>query len=323
VEVRAPSTTLGSVTGSALQVDINLPKTLLAYQSATGKWQPLTPYLFAESGMYELYYYTQDAQTGEKTPMVRGVVYRDKAGNTPPGAVNLVSPADGASSKTSGIFQWNAASDPEHDPFTYTLEIATDSAFANVVHRQEEIPVPSTYLPEGVLSDATRYYWRVKAIDQYGATSTGSQPYSFVTDDTNGLLCILVGAVRSDGGVAISGARVSVGGQTVSSLSNGFYFVQVPAGTLSLTLSANGYQQKVVPLTATAGGVLRSDVNLSAGGAKPGDCDGNGVVSIAEVQSAINMFLGLKPVQACVDQDNSGVVTISEVQKVINSFLGL
>jgi len=57
--------------------------------------------------------------------------------------------------------------------------------------------------------------------------------------------------------------------------------------------------------------------------AKPGDCDNNGIVSIAEVQSAINMFLGLKSPQACVDSDDIGGVSIAEVQKVINSFLGL
>jgi hypothetical protein len=323
VEVRSPSITVGSVTGSALQVDINLPKTLLSYQSASGKWQPLTPFAFTESGMYELYYYTQDAQTGEKTPMVRGVVYRDKAGNTAPSAVSLLSPTDGASMKTSGIYRWNPASDPEQDPFSYTLEIATDSAFTNVVRREEEIPVPSTYVPEGVLSDATRYYWRVKAIDQYGATSTSTQSYSFNTDNTNGLLGLLIGVVRSDGGVAIPGASVSVGGSTVTTLSNGYYFAMVPTGVLSLTFTANGYQKKVIPLTATAGGVLRNDVNLTAGATKPGDCDGDGKVSIAEVQNAIDMYLGLKPVLGCVDQDGNGTVTVSEIQKVINTFLGL
>lgn len=54
-----------------------------------------------------------------------------------------------------------------------------------------------------------------------------------------------------------------------------------------------------------------------------GDCDGNGAVSIAEVQSAINMFLGINPVAVCVDMDDSKGVTIAEVQKVINGFLGL
>ena len=56
---------------------------------------------------------------------------------------------------------------------------------------------------------------------------------------------------------------------------------------------------------------------------KAGDCDANGTVSIAEVQNAINMFLGLKTIQGCVDIDGSGTVSISEVQKAINAFLGL
>ncbi|MFA7062070.1 MAG: LamG-like jellyroll fold domain-containing protein [Pedobacter sp.] len=56
---------------------------------------------------------------------------------------------------------------------------------------------------------------------------------------------------------------------------------------------------------------------------KPGDCDGDGKVTIAEVQAAINMYLGLKAVAACVDIDGSNSVTINEVQKVINGYLGL
>jgi len=55
----------------------------------------------------------------------------------------------------------------------------------------------------------------------------------------------------------------------------------------------------------------------------PGDCNHDGQVSIAEVQAAINMYLGLKPVDSCVDTDNSGNVSIAEVQKVINGYLRL
>ena len=54
-----------------------------------------------------------------------------------------------------------------------------------------------------------------------------------------------------------------------------------------------------------------------------GDCDGNGTVTISEVQSAINMFLGLKTPALCVDEDSSGSASIAEVQKTINTFLGL
>ncbi len=54
-----------------------------------------------------------------------------------------------------------------------------------------------------------------------------------------------------------------------------------------------------------------------------GDCNGDGTVTIAEVQSAINMFLGITQSLPCVDDDNSANVSIAEVQKTINTFLGL
>ena len=53
----------------------------------------------------------------------------------------------------------------------------------------------------------------------------------------------------------------------------------------------------------------------------PGDCDGDGTVSIAEVQAAINMFLGINIVEDCVDVNENGKVSIGEIQKVINKHL--
>lgn len=63
--------------------------------------------------------------------------------------------------------------------------------------------------------------------------------------------------------------------------------------------------------------------SATKGVVKTGDCDSNNSVTISEVQSAINMYLGMKTVEQCVDQDSSGTASIAEVQKAINSFLGL
>jgi len=53
----------------------------------------------------------------------------------------------------------------------------------------------------------------------------------------------------------------------------------------------------------------------------PGDCDGNGSISIGEVQRAINMFLGMEAPACGVDGDGNGTVSVGEVQQVINGFL--
>ena len=55
---------------------------------------------------------------------------------------------------------------------------------------------------------------------------------------------------------------------------------------------------------------------------KPGDINGDGVVSINEVQSAVNMSLGYAPVDPSVDTDGDGVVSDLELQAVIDAYLG-
>lgn len=63
---------------------------------------------------------------------------------------------------------------------------------------------------------------------------------------------------------------------------------------------------------------------FSPGALATGDCNFDGTVTIAEAESAINMFLGLKqPAATCVDEDLSGDVSISEAQKTVASFLGI
>jgi hypothetical protein len=62
-------------------------------------------------------------------------------------------------------------------------------------------------------------------------------------------------------------------------------------------------------------------VNVTA--CMAGDCDCNGSVSIAEVQSCINMFLKKKAVEICVDLNIDGTVSIDEVVMCINNHLGI
>jgi len=103
------------------------------------------------------------------------------------------------------------------------------------------------------------------------------------------------------------------------------------AGAPALSTSATqGSPPGTYPITVTQGTLSAANYSFAfvngtltvTGPPKPGDCDGDGTVSIAEVQSAVDMLLGLKPVASCVDVDNSGTVTLPEVQEVINSFLG-
>jgi PKD repeat protein len=77
-------------------------------------------------------------------------------------------------------------------------------------------------------------------------------------------------------------------------------------------------------LTVTAGGATCTRTGtVAVEPGLPGDGNGDGVVSIGEVQQAINMFLELQTPGNGVDCNGDGIVSIGEVQKVINAFLGL
>jgi len=69
------------------------------------------------------------------------------------------------------------------------------------------------------------------------------------------------------------------------------------------------------------GGIQIFDRTWPCDAGLAGDCNGDGQVSIGEVQGAINMFLGAAP-DCGVDADDNGTVSIGEVQTVINNFLG-
>ena len=54
-----------------------------------------------------------------------------------------------------------------------------------------------------------------------------------------------------------------------------------------------------------------------------GDCNCDGIVSIGEVQRAINMFLGMQVPGCNVDCNYDSSVSVGEVQKVIDIFLSI
>jgi len=151
--------------------------------------------VFDEPGKYEVFYFVRDNKTDEISPIKRSVVYKDIEGNQPPKAVNLLHPKNGASTRTNLGFYGEMASDPNGDQITYTLFIATDENFEQVVYKQEELRIPATYVDQNTtidgrtegLKDLTTYYWKFEAIDNFGA-KTSSEIFSFEADNaTNGI----------------------------------------------------------------------------------------------------------------------------------------
>lgn len=91
-----------------------------------------------------------------------------------------------------------------------------------------------------------------------------------------------------------------------------------PIGLTTLTTTASGSDSSGDSVVVNG-----SNGTVTIIGDVPGDCNGDGTVSIAEVQSAINMFLGINAIEDCVDVNGNGKVSIGEVQKIINKHLRL
>jgi len=100
--------------------------------------------------------------------------------NNKPSIPSLASPTDNQLCIDVTVsFQWNAATDPDGDLIKYELQLATDNQFTQNVNNELNITTNSIQL---ALEKGVAYYWRVKAIDSKGATSSYSSTFSFYTE---------------------------------------------------------------------------------------------------------------------------------------------
>jgi Zn-dependent metalloprotease len=98
--------------------------------------------------------------------------------NEAPGVINLTAPVDGATDEsTTPTFEWDSDSWAD----SYTLEVAEDAGFANIVISESGI-AGTSYDVTTPLDSATTYYWRVQGTGTCGAGAY-SAVYSFTTLD--------------------------------------------------------------------------------------------------------------------------------------------
>ena len=100
MEIRPPQLILSSHGGgSTNQADLVTTRIPMVHNATTGRWeadpaQATPPSPFTGSGKYEIFYFVRDKETLKLAPMKRSVVYKNKAGNSPPAAFHLASPAN-------------------------------------------------------------------------------------------------------------------------------------------------------------------------------------------------------------------------------------
>ena len=264
VEIRKPSVVLQVSQGTGQKTN-DLEKEFMAFEDfsdddeTNDRWHVACDG-FTESGKYDVYYVMRDGQSGALMPMKHSIVYKNRIGNHAPEPFDLLTPDPGQATdqKTVLVFDWQDAVDPDNDPVTYNLIIASDPEFNHVVFRKQEIETSLSYadLSAG-LKNCSTYYWKVEAVDAWGALSACTQNGTFDTFNTGDLPGIVEGIVFDKTDLSrICGAMVSVGqtGASTFTESDGRYVLAAVPGTITLTAEYGGYDPAVMSSVAVKSG---------------------------------------------------------------------
>jgi uncharacterized repeat protein (TIGR02543 family) len=235
-------------------------------------------------GTYIILYYTQDNQTGDIAPAKSSTVYKEKNGNIKPESFTLLTPHDGYA-VVSDLFPltWQNVTATPPNNITYTLQVATDDTFNNVIYKAENILYPITYLWKEALKNpvTNRYYcatgdgycyWKVQTIDSFGAIQE-TVPWKFTISDTGGLPYYLKGQVLSTTtGLPLSKVNIKVSrsgdsfSQTDDTKDDGSYSINLGfPGDFTITLAESypGYQKRSDSLSLTSSGITTKNYTLT------------------------------------------------------------
>ncbi|MDQ1257125.1 MAG: hypothetical protein QG656_1727, partial [Candidatus Hydrogenedentes bacterium] len=208
---------------------------------------------FDTPGTYQVFYYIKDGFTGKTSTHMLTTIYRASAGNQPPTPVTLDKPDNGGTVHSTVFFAWTASTDPDDDPLTYRLEVAQDAAFTTglIVRNGIQNRWAELTTADGI-QDLTTYYWRVIAVDAYGAESTPNDVWTFYVDNNNSLVpgTIIVTATDMTTGLLVPGAAVAVPLATFTGTTDEFgecHFEAELRQNYTIQVSAPGYamQSKV------------------------------------------------------------------------------
>ena len=296
LEIMTPETSLDdSSSDSFFQIEVDLPEGGMQYNAINQRWELNTLDIanfngFITSGTYEIYYYIQDKDTGEITSPWSSTLYKEKRGNTPPNSFNLLAPATDSEVEKLLVLDWESTTDLEGDPISYTLTIASDINFSNVLLNREGISTSTSWIDSTVsLQDQTDYYWKITATDLYGSI-TVSTTYHFTTNFTNSIPGIVQGIVFSNSDSSrLGGATLQLSnGQIITTEIDGSFLASLLPGNYSaaLKISENPVDNpEVASLQVTANTLSRYLVGVVTDANAVPQINGAPITTIQEGQT--------------------------------------
>jgi len=286
--------------------------------------------LFSEPGTYQVFYFAKDNISGNLSPLMETRVYKAKTGNSEPTPFTLVYPDADDPVRTTLMLDWTDSSDPDGDSFSYSILFSkNDNSFAAPI-RIEGVE-HSSYLvgSEVGLDDLSTYYWKVQAIDEYGAIRE-SGIWSFNTDNTNPVVAWFKGYIyNSSTNQTIADAAVLIDNSTIGTDSGGYYLGEITPGSHTFTVTTAGYSPaNYEEVLFQEGSLMNIDFGLApTGTVMKGDVNGDGNVDLADVILALKVLCGVDTggdtVKVDADVNDDGRIGLQEVIRSLQVISGV
>jgi len=320
LEIKSPSYTINQSSESG-QKEMNLKKIPTSDLNTTlnrYEWNgsdDLNNY-FNEPGIYQIFYFAQDANSLNVSEFKDSIVYKDKESNQSPLPFSLISPQDGLQISTKGIifnctndsnincytvFSWEETQDPDNDQVTYTLVLSkSDDTFAEPVkHEMLQNNAMSIDLPD--TWEGADIYWKVQAIDQYGAIQESSVYHFSTISVTNPDTGIIKGYVyNSVTNEPIYMAKIMLENTSMRTSSRGYYHGGVePKVYENISVVADDYKtQYLYSVHISNGETLVQNITL-----EPEASDIAGDINNDDIVDLFDLIAGIQ-VLADIENDN-------------------
>jgi hypothetical protein len=198
LEIRKPGVRLPQYVDEFRQKELDLEEVNMTYHQGLNQFI-LNDYPFHDPEKYTIYFYVKDKE-GIISGFNEICIYKNKDHNQPPAPVHLIAPINlddpqnvdsDETEFTDVILQWEDSRDPDFDPFTYTVYLSKNRSFdesATIIKEHLIETICLVKLPDNW--DDSDVYWKVIAIDNYGAQSE-SEVSRFHTDNQENVLSVM------------------------------------------------------------------------------------------------------------------------------------
>ncbi|MEO6689015.1 MAG: proprotein convertase P-domain-containing protein [Dokdonella sp.] len=248
--------------------------------------------------------------TGVPDPETATVSLDVSVGN--PAGASLTAPANAATGvSTSPTFSWAASAGAS----SYTLEVASDAAFNTIV---QSLPnLTSTTASVSGLAPTTTYYWRVKAFNSCGNTT--STAFNFTTANVLAPICHTSGgAIPDNNATGVSDSQTLATAGTLTGLRISTDISHTYIGDLKVTVSNGSTTVTLLSNPVTGGNCIGNDAKITFDDSAATSAQTSCASGTGQAYTTGNSYSPFSPLAPFAGQSLAGTWTLKIVDNAAN-----